>query len=290
MKKNRISRLAAVLLAVVLMLTLAGCGSKGGDLPRPIQNTGVVDQADVLSDEAEAKVNQYSGALQSASGAQIGVLTVSDIGGEKLGKYAQNVFNAWGIGDAKKQNGVLLVLVTGNGGDYWCVQGKGLKKELSSETIGQLLSSYLEPSFAGGDFSGGVSAFVEALAQSVASAEGVTLDLAVQGSTTFHPEEHGGNASRQLLVLGGVFLVLCVVLVCAALLKKPAPSKGRRPAASHQSRSQSRPAAGRSGAPRGRSGSSAGQKNVYHAPSTARPRSSGSRPSSGTGRSSRGRS
>lgn len=229
MKNKRIFRLAALMLTLVLILT--GCAGQP-ELPNPVKDSSVLDQANVLSDETKMLVNQYSGALQNATGAQIGVLTLTDTGDVKLGKYAQKVFKAWGIGDQDKQNGVLLVLVTGNGGDYWCVQGKGLKKELPSEEISQLLTTYLEPGFASGDFNAGVSAFVEAMSQRVASIEGGTLDLAVQGSAGFHPQQRGSqNASRKLLILGGVFLVLCVVLLCMALLKTPASGK-KRPAAS----------------------------------------------------------
>lgn len=280
MKQKRISRLTGLVLALMLMLTLAGCGAAGSDLPSPVKDSSVVDQADVLSDDAEALVNQYSGALQSATGAQIGVLTVTDSGEAKLGSYAKDVFKAWGIGDAKKQNGVLLVLVTGNGGDYWCVQGKGLKKEISSDEIGQMLATYLEPGFASGDFSAGVSAFVEAMGQRVASAEGATLDLAVQGSTGFHPQQRGSeDASQKLLILGGVFLVLCVVLVCMALLRKPASGKNRPAAAA--SRKKSRPAAARSSAVHAAS---------RHKAAHAAPRRSGSRPASSASRSTHKRS
>ena len=231
------NRLAALALALSLVLTLSGCGPK--EITMPSAGHSVADAAGILSPETEALVDQYSGALQAATGAQIGVLTLEDTGKAKLSDYAGDAYQAWGIGDAKKKNGALLVLVTANGGNYWCVQGKGLTKQLSGEEIGTLLNTYLEPGFAVSDFDGGVTAFVDALARKMADAEGVTLSLEQQGTAGFDSARAERSAVRHLLLLAGLFLVLFVVLLCAALLGIGTPkntSRRRNPPARSTSR------------------------------------------------------
>ena len=269
MKQNRgPRRLLGLLLALALCLALAGCGQTSDGLPQPIRGNAVVDQAQVLSDETEQLVSRYSGALEAASGAQIGVLTVTDTGRAKLSDYARDVFNAWGIGDKKKDNGVLLVLVTGGSGNYWCVQGKGLEKALPTGDIKLLLDGDLEPGFAAGDLDGAVQQFTQALAQRMASGMGVVLDLETQGDVTFHPERVSEDTNKELLVMIGAFLILAVMLLCIALLQKPQKRRpGPRPSQA------SAYAAGYYAASR-HSRRSRSQTNIYHAPSNYRAPSS----------------
>ena len=69
--------------------------------------------------------------------------------------YAYTIFNEWGIGDAEKNNGLLLLLTIGEE-NYWAMQGQGLEGVLSSGTLGDYLYDYLEPDFAVGDYDAGV--------------------------------------------------------------------------------------------------------------------------------------
>ena len=47
--------------------------------------------------------------MSSCSGAQIGVLTVDYTGNYSTEDYATQAFNAWGIGSASENNGVLIL-------------------------------------------------------------------------------------------------------------------------------------------------------------------------------------
>ena len=279
MTKNHSSvrnRLAALVLALSLVLAVAGCGPK--EITMPSAGHSVADRADILSPETEALVDQYSGALQAATGAQIGVLTLTDTGKAKLSEYAGDAYQAWGIGDAKKKNGALLVLVTGNGGNYWCVQGKGLAKQLPGEEISTLLNTYLEPGFAVSDFDGGVTAFVDALAREMAGAEGVTLSLEQQGTAGFDGARAEKSTVKHLLLLAGLFLVLFVVLLCAALLgvgtRKNLPSRRTPPvrsaAAQAPHAAAPRQAAARSTARRPAARSSRGAHSAAHSSHASR--------------------
>lgn len=125
-------------------------------------NAGYVnDYANVLSDETEQYIVEKNRALDIATGAQIVVVTVDFLDGMDIEEYAYTLFNEWGIGDAEKNNGLLLLLAIGEE-NYWAVQGKGLEGVLSSGTLGDYLYTYLEPDFAAGDYDAGVNQVFDA--------------------------------------------------------------------------------------------------------------------------------
>lgn len=192
-------RAALLVLALALLLTAcsrqpSGSSSAGGAgslaasgvTPGGVtvdRTKAVIDAADVLSDQTEQYVTNLSVALQNSCGAQIGVYTVEYIGNTTMESYCYDLFNAWGLGDADKDNGVLLLLATkestsdGLVGDYYLMRGMGLESQLTSETMSALLNEQLEPSFALGDMDTGTRGITRALAGQLCTIYGLTLDL-----------------------------------------------------------------------------------------------------------------
>ena len=121
----------------------------------------VGDYANVLTDETEQYIIEQSAKLDQATGAQIVVVTVDFLDGMTAEEYAYTIFNEWGIGDAEKDNGLLLLLAIGEE-DYWAMQGKGLEGILSSGILGDYLYEYLEPDFAASDYDAGVKKVFDA--------------------------------------------------------------------------------------------------------------------------------
>ncbi|MBQ5652923.1 MAG: TPM domain-containing protein, partial [Peptococcaceae bacterium] len=70
----------------------------------------VGDYANVLSEETERYIIEQNQALAGATGAQIVIVTVDFLDGMDIEDYAYTIFNDWGIGDAEKNNGLLLLL------------------------------------------------------------------------------------------------------------------------------------------------------------------------------------
>ena len=68
----------------------------------------------MLSGDTKSDIVSKNDGLYNATGAQIVVTVVQDTGDVSMEQYAYDMANAWGIGSAEKNNGVLLLLSVGD--------------------------------------------------------------------------------------------------------------------------------------------------------------------------------
>lgn len=97
-------------LCVLLMLPLAAFAQT---YPEPLADT-VSDYADLLPPEAEARVSAALQAAREETGVHIALATIerqADYGGTaRFADFATGWFNAWGIGDATRNDGILILV------------------------------------------------------------------------------------------------------------------------------------------------------------------------------------
>lgn len=72
----------------------------------------VRDDANVLNDEEERKLNEKLQAYDRKTGNQIAVLLVRTTGKESIEKYSYKVASKWGIGQKGRNNGILVTIAT----------------------------------------------------------------------------------------------------------------------------------------------------------------------------------
>src|SRR5271156_500838 len=70
----------------------------------------IVDQANVIPAATRSALETKLADLESKSGIQLVVATVSSLDGEEIEPYANELFRAWKLGEKEKNNGVLLLV------------------------------------------------------------------------------------------------------------------------------------------------------------------------------------
>jgi uncharacterized protein len=129
------------------------------DVPSPRAHGGwVADVADVIDAPVEARLDATIDGFHGKSGVEIAVVTVGDVVGEPHA-WGTDLFNAWGIGKAGSDNGVLLLLVMDRR-SVELVTGDGIRAALSDDWLQQLQGDAMVPAFKRGDYGGGVEAAV----------------------------------------------------------------------------------------------------------------------------------
>ena len=170
MKKLLICLLAAVML-------LAPAGALAAKLVQPGDDFYYLDEADVLSRDTEGEIFFCNQLLQEACGAQIVVAALNDIGGADIFDYATDMAEEWGIGDAKENNGFLL-LMTIEDENYYATTGSGIRGAFSASTLKSLFDKYLEPDFAARNYDAGARKFFEAVRPASAARAAVEREAA----------------------------------------------------------------------------------------------------------------
>ena len=156
-----------VLIAVGLLLALAGNVLGAPTIPKAYGY--VNDYAGLLSATTRGQLETFLAGFQRSDSTQIAVLTVPSLEGEDLEGYAIRVAQGWGIGQKGKDNGALL-LVSKAERAVRIEVGYGLEDRLTDLLAGRIVDQEIVPRFKVGDFDGGVSAGVQAMAAAVRGA------------------------------------------------------------------------------------------------------------------------
>ncbi len=138
----------------LLLSVIALCPLLLGAAPSPTREFYVNDYGNVLSKETEEYIVKTGEALQSATTAQVCVLTVEDLGGEDIFDLGLEALRQWGIGDGEKNNGALIILSV-NDRKVRIITGYGLEGSLTDLKCGKLLDEYAVPHYSENDFDTG---------------------------------------------------------------------------------------------------------------------------------------
>jgi uncharacterized protein len=128
----------------------------------PALSGRVVDQANVMTAESRGDIEAKSKSLEDKSGIQLVVATVKSLQGGDIETYANELFRFWKLGEAQKNNGVLL-LVAPTEHKVRIEVGYGLEGTLTDALSSVIISSAIVPRFKTGDFSGGIDRGVDGI-------------------------------------------------------------------------------------------------------------------------------
>ena len=124
----------------------------------------VSDHADILAPAAKQAIAQKLVDLEKATGHQMVVVTVGSLDGREIEGYTTDLGNAWGIGRAGIDDGVIL-LVAPNERMVRIAVGDGLEEVLSDEFCSAVIQDSILPSFGQGDYYLGIAAGTDALVE-----------------------------------------------------------------------------------------------------------------------------
>ncbi|AZG77136.1 TPM domain-containing protein [Methylocystis rosea] len=145
----------------------------------------VVDEADVIPPSTKSAIETKLRDLEDKSGIQLVVASVNSLDGLDVETYANGLFRAWKLGEAKKNNGVLF-LVAPNERKMRIEVGYGLEGTLTDALSKIILTSAVAPRFKARDYGAGIERGVEGIIE-VLSGDSAEWTKRARGpqSTTF---------------------------------------------------------------------------------------------------------
>lgn len=151
----------ASFLAALLVFCLFAF-SAFADLTFPTLTGRVVDAAHVLSPAARATLEQKLAAQEAKTSDQFVVATVPSLQGTSIEDYANRLFRFWKLGQAKQNNGVLLLVAPGER-KVRIEVGYGLEGIITDAVASTIIHTAIIPAFRAGDMAGGIERGADAV-------------------------------------------------------------------------------------------------------------------------------
>jgi uncharacterized protein len=205
-----VASLRALLLALLATLALA--------VPAAAQTfptlTGrVVDAAGILDPSTRAALVAKLAALEAQTSDQLVVATVPSLGGNAIEPYATQLFRAWRLGQAAKNNGVLL-LVAPNERKVRIEVGYGLEGTLTDAISKLIIVQAIAPRFRAGDFAGGITQATDDIVQ-VLTGDAPAWQRRAAASAP--PQAHVVDVTHPHSLGDVLIIALCLLMVLAVV-------------------------------------------------------------------------
>ena len=153
--KNQLNKISVLLLAISIFF-ISFNGYSQFDIPKkPTFQTSVYDYANVLSATEKSQLEEKLIRYSDSTTTQIVVVTVPTINNEDIGILAPKWGHEWGIGQAKQDNGVFILLAQQERA-IWIAPGYGVEDKLTAGITGEIVRNVIIPKFKAGSYYNGL--------------------------------------------------------------------------------------------------------------------------------------
>ncbi len=133
------------------------------DIPAiPEKQTSVYDYVNLLSASEKTNLEEKLVRYSDTTSTQIVVAIIATTKGENIGLLAPKWAQKWGIGQAKEDNGV-FVLLARDDRKIWISPGYGVEDRLTAGITGELTRTVIIPEFKRGDYYQGLNKGADAI-------------------------------------------------------------------------------------------------------------------------------
>jgi uncharacterized protein len=183
----------------------------------PALSGRIVDGASLIAPDARQRIEAKLKAHEDKTSDQLVVATVSSLQDVTIEDFANGLFRFWKLGQAKTNNGVLL-LVAPKERKVRIEVGYGLEGALTDALSKVIITTAVAPKFKTGDFAGGIEAGVDAILTILSGdAEEWQRRASVRSDETSSVD-----------VIAIVFVMLLLFILVAAFLREAGGKSGAR--------------------------------------------------------------
>ena len=149
-------RMLKVLSGIIFIIPLFVFGYQNPGSPSGFVN----DFAEMLTVEQRQTLETKIGNFEKETTNELSVVSVANLGGDTIENFAEKLFQDWGVGKNKKDNGVLL-LISSDDRQMRIEVGYGLEGALTDAQSFWIIQNFLKPAFQRGDYYGGISGGID---------------------------------------------------------------------------------------------------------------------------------
>jgi uncharacterized protein len=193
-----------ILFLITVLVCVSAFGQKDPIPPRPEPPRLVNDLADILTTEQEQALERKLVAYDDSTSNQIAIVTVKSLNGLEPQVYATELGQKWGVGGAKFDNGIVILVSTGDGDEKrkaFIATGYGLEGAIPDITAGHIFDDYLVPNLQTGNYFRAFDQTTDALIKTAAGE---------YKAPAGYKKKKKGGVSLGKIVIG--FIILWVIL------------------------------------------------------------------------------
>ncbi|UUC45692.1 TPM domain-containing protein [Flavobacterium cerinum] len=206
-----ISKIIKNLLLPVFFLLLQPVSAQFTIPEKPKFQTSVYDYANMLRPQEKQSLEEKLIHYSDSTTTQIVVVTIESLQGEDIGILTPKWAHQWGIGQAKEDNGVFILLAK-NERRIWISPGYGVEDRLTAGIVGEITRNIIIPEFKAGSYYTGLDKGVDAIVD--------VLKGKYKGSRKGDQSDDG---------VAGIFIFIFIVIILIIVLargRKPGGGKG----------------------------------------------------------------
>ncbi|WMI64192.1 TPM domain-containing protein [Aestuariibaculum sp. YM273] len=160
---SSLNQLKTSFLTLVLTLFVFGIGFAQFDIPKtPKEQTSVYDYVNLLSNSEKSNLERKLIKYSDTTSTQIVVAIIASTNGENIGLLTPRWAHKWGIGQAKEDNGVFILLARDDR-KIWISPGYGVEDRLTAGIVGEIVRNVIIPEFKLGDYYQGLNKGTDAI-------------------------------------------------------------------------------------------------------------------------------
>jgi len=177
-----------------------------------------VDPENLLDDASQAQIDQLLTTLEQQTTAEVMVVVLKSVGETFIKDFATQLFNYWKIGNAQKDNGLIILMVE----DQYKVSfetGYGLEGVLPDAICMRIIQNVITPQMRNGQYGagllGGVQAVAELLNNPAAVAE-IKADMVAEEAAA----REASLLKVRNFIIGYVLVSFLVLILCLMNVRK----------------------------------------------------------------------
>ncbi len=163
----------------------------------------ISDNAKIITENDYKRINSIISELQQKTKADIAVVTVNSLEGDTIENSAVKIGRDYKVGSKEKDNGVVF-LIAPNEREARIEVGYGLENVITNSVADNIMNNTIIPNFKSNNYSNGIYEGVVRLANTIASADNITLE-STQGVKTTKSSDNIPWWAWPFLILAVIF-------------------------------------------------------------------------------------
>ena len=212
MRKAKLNKIWLLLLVFFCLFQTKTYAS----IPIPTDNY-YLDELNLLDDNTKENINKTNRQLEDKTGSQVVVMTLDNPENFEGNYYGTEIFNAWKIGDQKKENGVLiLLLMSDKEGENQIniITGYGIEGRLNDGKIGRIIDSFMLEDLRDGNYSKALNEGFNAVVGEIVA----EYDIELEKDYTGYQDELADSNDEGGISLGTIVFIIIMFIIISNII------------------------------------------------------------------------